>query len=128
MQNLYLLQIDLRRCLDGDLSDPAQRREAQARVKEFSTLLKQADWRYMGGEDVLMSLQDMEKEFREKIVARASARKAMPRVATRRAVQAVVKKATTRPSAKVRTAKPVQAKKVTKKPARKSPARKTKRR
>jgi hypothetical protein len=69
VQNLYLLQIDLQKYLRSDLSDPAARREAQERMKEFSSLLKQADWRYMGGEDVLTSLHNMEQEIRQKIVA-----------------------------------------------------------
>lgn len=76
VQNLYLLQIDLQRYLESDLSDPSERREAKQRVQEFSSLLRQADWRYMGGEDVLLSLHDMEKEVRQKIVKKPASRPA----------------------------------------------------
>ncbi len=67
VQNLYHLQLDLQKYLEGDLSDPQERREARERAREFSVLLKQADWRYMGGEDVLTGLQDMEREVKERI-------------------------------------------------------------
>ena len=67
VQNLYLLQVDLAEFLRSDLSDPEERRIAKQRMREFSSLLKQADWRYMGGEDVLDSLKEIQDQISDKI-------------------------------------------------------------
>lgn len=67
VQNLYLLQVDLAEFLRSDLSDPEERRIAKQRMREFSSLLKQADWRYMGGEDVLDSLKEIQDQIADKI-------------------------------------------------------------
>jgi len=67
VQNLYLLQVDLAEFLRSDLSDPTERRAAKERMREFASLLRQADWRYMGGEDVLDSLKDVQQQIVRKI-------------------------------------------------------------
>lgn len=76
VQNLYLLQIDLYKFLKSDLTDPEERKEARKQMKEFATLLKQADWRYMGGEDVLDNLQQIQKEIAAKINSAPRAKRA----------------------------------------------------
>ncbi len=107
VQNLYLLQIDLYKFLKSDLTDPEERKEARKQMKEFATLLKQADWRYMGGEDVLDNLQQIQKEIAAKISATPRAKRAsQSKVAKPKKV--VKKKA---PAKK----KPVSKKKATKK-------------
>jgi len=78
VQNLYLLQVDLAEFLQSDLSNPQERRIAKERMREFSSLLRQADWRYMGGEDVLDSLKDVQEQIVRKINT--------PRIAEKRAV------------------------------------------
>ena len=67
VQNLYLLQMQLFDALDQDLSDPAARREARKQAKEFESLLKSADWRYMGGMDVYEELQKLPSEVEGKL-------------------------------------------------------------
>lgn len=75
VQNLYLLQVDLAEFLHSDLSDPQERRAARERMREFSSLLRQADWRYMGGEDVLDSLKDVQEQIVRKINSPQAAKK-----------------------------------------------------
>jgi len=76
VQNLYLLQFELCKVLDSDLSDPDKVKEARKQVREFSQLLEEADWRYMGGEDVMESLEEIKEEASVKISkAKGSARK-----------------------------------------------------
>lgn len=57
VQNLYAMQVKLLDLLQGDLSDDKVRRDVRAAMREFEVLLQKADWRYMGGEDVLESLK-----------------------------------------------------------------------
>ena len=66
VQELYLMQVDLHQLLKGDLSAP-EKRAAKQRAREFSKLLNKADWRYMGGEDVLESLRETEREAKDKL-------------------------------------------------------------
>ena len=53
VQNLYLMQLKILDLLDQELNTPQARREARANIKEFQQLLRLADWRDMGGGDVL---------------------------------------------------------------------------
>ncbi len=81
VHNLYLQQLKLFDLLDQDLGDPKMRREARTQVKEFEQLLHGADWRYMGGTDVLEALRQLPEEIMAKLkqspvsVARAKAGK-----------------------------------------------------
>lgn len=70
VHNLYLMQLKILDLLDRELSTPEARREARAQIKEFQHLLRLADWRYMGGEDVLESLKTLPKELEEKLETR----------------------------------------------------------
>ena len=70
VQNLYLMQLKILDLLDQDINTPEGRREARAQVKEFQNLLRLADWRYMGGEDVLDSLKTLPVELEQKLKAR----------------------------------------------------------
>ena len=67
VQQLYLLQVQLFSVLDMDLSDPDLQREAKKQTREFETLLKEADWRYMGGEDVYEELTKLPMEVKTKL-------------------------------------------------------------
>ena len=112
VQNLYLLQVDLLKFLESDLNDPEERKQARKQMKEFADLLKKADWRYMGGEDVLDSMQQMQGVIAEKI-NRKPATSSVRRIASTKPKAAPKKKAA-KPVRKVaakKTAKKVPKKK-----------------
>jgi phosphomevalonate kinase len=68
IHNLYVMQGSLITLLvHGDFGNPAVRKEAKESMKEFMTLLRKADARYMGGEDVLIALKQLPKEVEEKL-------------------------------------------------------------
>lgn len=67
VQTLYVMQIQLLDLLDRDLSDPVVRKEVKSHMKQFQTLLAQADWRYMGGEDVWEALKSLPQEMARKL-------------------------------------------------------------
>ncbi len=67
VQHLYVMQIELMKLFAEDLKDPTKRKEARKCLTEFSKLLKEADWRYMGGEDVYDALHMIQKEFAAKL-------------------------------------------------------------
>jgi len=58
------MQVQLWNFLDGKETDV---KSAQKTLREFKALLKEVDWRLMGGEDVLESLQLIPTEVGEKI-------------------------------------------------------------
>ena len=64
VQSLYLMQVELWKFLDGTESDP---KKAEKTLREFKALLKEADSRIMGGEDVLESLQLIPQEVSAKL-------------------------------------------------------------
>ena len=78
VQNLYLMQVQLWNFLDGKETDV---HNAEKTLKEFKSLLKEVDWRLMGGEDVLESLQLIPMEVREKIKSTPSQRVTAKKVA-----------------------------------------------
>jgi len=63
VQTLYLVQMDLIRALEMDLSDPRARKQVREKMKVFEDLLTKVDYRYMGGEDVVEGLQSLSKEM-----------------------------------------------------------------
>ena len=67
VQELYVLQMQLFNVLDADLSDPNHRKKAKEQTRAFETLLKDADWRYMGGMDVYEELQRLPVEVQTKL-------------------------------------------------------------
>jgi hypothetical protein len=67
VHNLYVLQFQLIDALDQDLSDPKKRKEVRESMKQFTELLDVVDHRYMGGEDVLVSLQRLPQELTERL-------------------------------------------------------------
>ena len=69
VHNLYLMQFKMLDLLQQDLTTPEARREARENMREFQTLLRKADWRYMGGEDVLESLKTIPNEMESKLKA-----------------------------------------------------------
>lgn len=70
VHNLYVLQFQLFEVLGAEKVTAEQRKEAMARVKQFQKLLKAADHRYMGGDDVVLSLQSLPKEVMAKVKSR----------------------------------------------------------
>ena len=63
VHDLYVMQIELWKHLrQGNFQNPSQRKETQKCLRQFSRLLDQVDWHYMGGEDVLESLRLMRGE------------------------------------------------------------------
>lgn len=64
VQSLYLMQVELWNFLDGKDADKGK---AEKTLKEFTTLLKEVDPQYMGGEDVLETLQWIPGEVKKKL-------------------------------------------------------------
>jgi len=67
VHSLYLLQTKFITSLDGNLRGTVQREELLQDIRTFQRLLNQADWRYMGGEDVMDSLRDLHGEIKAKL-------------------------------------------------------------
>ena len=68
VHDLYVIQIELWKHLrDGNFQRAEQRKETQRCLKNFSRLLDQVDWHYMGGEDVLAELKTMRSEVSAKL-------------------------------------------------------------
>jgi hypothetical protein len=59
VQQLYLLQAELLHLLESGIRSPKAREAAKRTLREFNKLLKEADPRYMGGEDVVAGLEDV---------------------------------------------------------------------
>ncbi len=68
VHDLYVIQIELWKHLsDGNFQNEKRRKETQKCLKQFSRLLDQVDWHYMGGEDVLAELKVMRGEVSAKL-------------------------------------------------------------
>jgi len=59
VHSLYVMQMDLWKILDGKVRGEHQLKEARKQIRHFRKLLKEVDWRYMGGEDVYQTLEEM---------------------------------------------------------------------
>lgn len=70
IHNLYGMQLKMLDMLDKKLNTPQARKEARASIKEFQKLLRLADARYMGGEDLWEALKSLPKELEQKLGAR----------------------------------------------------------
>ena len=79
VHNLYLMQFKMLDLLQQELTTPEARREARENMKEFQLLLRKADWRYMGGEDVLLSLKSLPSEMEQKLKTSRVSVRAMKR-------------------------------------------------
>ena len=89
VQNLYLMQIELWKVIDSDLKNPDEVKEAKKTLKEFTELLKEVDWKYMGGEDVIDALECIRLEAAAKLKATSMTKKttAKKAVAKKKAVK-----------------------------------------
>jgi hypothetical protein len=67
VQNLYLMQMDIWKVLDGRVRSPEKVKEARLCLRKFRSLLKEVDWKYMGGEDVYEELKNMATETDSKL-------------------------------------------------------------
>jgi hypothetical protein len=72
VQNLYVLQVHLWSVLDAKNLTPAARNEAKKQLREFASLLRNADWHVMGGEDVYTSLKQMQADVARKLKGRGA--------------------------------------------------------
>jgi len=72
VQNLYVMQMQLMGYLQGGTLTQDQAKEATQCLKQFTSLLGEADPKYMGGEDVLETLQDIQQKMAERLKARAA--------------------------------------------------------
>jgi len=81
VQDLYLMQMALWNFLDDTEKNVEKYQSAQKTLREFKALLKEVDWQYMGGEDVLQSLQWIPNEVHMKLksapLRRATVKKAV---------------------------------------------------
>lgn len=64
VQSLYIKQLELWDFLEGKEADTTK---AQQTLKEFTSLLKEVDPQYMGGEDVLQTLEWIPGEVKKKL-------------------------------------------------------------
>lgn len=120
VQDLYVIQVELWNFLDSRELSPEQVAEAKQRLREFSSLLSKADWRLMGGEDVLQALQHIQSEVSAKLkksprnakrgslsggkpVRRAAGRHGSPQAAAKPMKKSAAKK--TKPAMKKKVAK-----------------------
>lgn len=62
VHSLYLMQMDVWKVLDGRVRSPQKVEEARKCLRQFKKLLKEVDWKYMGGEDVYAELRKMAVE------------------------------------------------------------------
>lgn len=81
---LYALQFQIYDLLEQDLSDPAIRKTARDSMKKFQELLGVVDHRYMGGEDLLASLQQLPEELAVKLKTTSVAVSKVKKTAKRR--------------------------------------------
>ena len=83
VQNLYLMQVELWNFLDDTDTDPEKVKHAEKTLREFKALLKEVDWRVMGGEDVLQSLQMIPTEVSQKLKSAPVRKRAAKRAAAK---------------------------------------------
>ncbi|MBU2259401.1 hypothetical protein KKC44_02230 [Patescibacteria group bacterium] len=67
VQNLYVMQMELWKVLDGRVRSPDKVKEARKCLNNFKSLLKDVDWKYMGGEDVYSELMRLASEADAKL-------------------------------------------------------------
>lgn len=72
VQTLYVLQVHLWNVLDAKNLSPAARNEAKKQLREFASLLRNADWQVMGGEDVYTALKQMQADVSRKLKGRGT--------------------------------------------------------
>ncbi|MBM3230875.1 hypothetical protein FJZ28_00950 [Candidatus Peregrinibacteria bacterium] len=82
VQDLYLIQCELWNFLDAEQVDAERMKTAEKMLRDFRRLLKEVDWHYMGGEDVLQSMSWIPQEVSQKL-KRAPVRSAPAKVAVR---------------------------------------------
>lgn len=69
---MYILQTKLLNIAEDDLRNPDTRKALRQDMREFQALLDEADWRYMGGTDVLESLRQIPDEVTQLLKLHAS--------------------------------------------------------
>ncbi len=67
VHTLYILQTKFITSLEGGIRSSTLREELRGDVRRFQRLLNQADWRYMGGMDVMDSLRELHGEVKAKL-------------------------------------------------------------
>lgn len=95
VQSLYLMQVELWNFLDDSEADAEKAKIVKKTLQEFSGLLKEVDWQYMGGEDVLETLQWIPGEVNKKLKLKKPVKKAAPKKAA-----PVARKTAKKPAAK----------------------------
>ena len=108
------MQVELWDFLDEKDADADKAKTVQKTLKEFKTLLKEVDPQYMGGEDVLASLQWIPGEVNKKLKKSPKKRVATKKPAAKKSV-AMARKSAKKPAAKKATTKKKPAKKAAKK-------------
>lgn len=113
------MQVELWDFLDDQEVDKDKAKTVQQTLKEFNSLLKEVDWQYMGGEEVLETLQSIPQEVNKKLKLKGTTRK-QPTTRTvaapKKKVAVAARKTAKKPSAKKSaTKKKASGKKKTKK-------------
>ena len=108
VQSLYVVQLELTELVEGGLRSADDIKEAKKQLRKFSQLLKDADWRYMGGEDVYESLQKIRDDVAKRVKTKSGSKKApAKRKANVAGVRAKPSKATTKTKSGVRARRAV---------------------
>lgn len=94
VQNLYIVQVELVDCVAQGLQTAEQVQKAKKHLQDFSRLLKDADWTYMGGEDVYEALQRIQKDMSVKIQKSRTAKLRTKTVTAKRVQKVTAKKKT----------------------------------
>ncbi|HLD32625.1 MAG TPA: hypothetical protein VJB10_03490 [Candidatus Peribacteraceae bacterium] len=84
VQNLYLMQMELIGFLQGGIRSEGQAKEAKQCLRQFAVLLDEADPRYMGGEDVVATLQGIREEMSARLRVREARSRAAKQAAAKR--------------------------------------------
>jgi len=109
------MQFKLIGFLDSDLKVVENRKEAKKCLREFDSLLRTADWQYMGGEDVYEELQKMKKNVAARL-QRSTAKKQAKKIEKKPKAKKASKVTKKKPAKKVKTkSKPVRKIRTTKK-------------
>ncbi len=106
VQSLYVMQVELWDFLDDQEADKTKAETVQKTLKEFNSLLKDVDWQYMGGEEVLETLQSIPQQVNKKLKLKSGNKKTITKKkSTTKKTVATARKQAKKPSAKKSTKK-----------------------
>lgn len=100
VQSLYVMQVELWDFLDDQEPAKEKAETVQKTLKEFNSLLKEVDWQYMGGEEVLETLQSIPQQVNKKLKLKGGRKKTATKKPAAKKTAAAARKSAKKPSAK----------------------------